>query len=403
MSHRPGTAASRTLLTALALALLVPACAARTDAVDPTLAPLVPVESLPRETVAATSTTVGRAEPAPPLISALPESDCALTPVAAGGEITFVSGDRLYTTTPDGAVVSCLTTVTGDQRGVVQWSPLGDKVLLHAATVLDADGARSSGYNIDNVRVVWEYPTGAAMLGPTATSRTLVRRTADANRTRSEVTFLGRTDLVVSHPAGGLIFGAGQAWNGVEGLFAADGSGDPPRPLVVFDDTDDRIVELAADADGASLLFVAVHGDSSRLYRFDLTDRKLTELTTAQEPILQLVTGPVADSVAWNVGLCNSTTQTQAFDTRDGSVVVVGVGTQLEGQSVAPVGWLDSARLVVVSRPIGCDGPGNLWVWNLLDGSATLLTTTVEFPATRTTATPAAPAVLDPVLAPVHL
>src|SRR6187455_1961005 len=101
MRRRPVTARSTRPVHICALIVLLGACAARTDAVDPTLAPLVPAESLPQETVAATTTTIGRAEPAPPLVAALPDSDCAFAPAPAGGEITFVSGDRLYGTTPD--------------------------------------------------------------------------------------------------------------------------------------------------------------------------------------------------------------------------------------------------------------------------------------------------------------
>jgi hypothetical protein len=37
-----------------------------------------------------------------------------------------------------------------------------------------------------------------------------------------------------------------------------------------------------------------------------------------------------------------------------------------------------------------------VWIWNLLDGSATLLVKTVEMPATRTRAEPAGPLAIDP-------
>ena len=47
------------------------------------------------------------------------------------------------------------------------------------------------------------------------------------------------------------------------------------------------------------------------------------------------------------------------------------------------LGWIDAARLVVAVRPFGCDGPGDVWIWNLLDGSALLLVKNVEFAAVR--------------------
>ncbi|MCU1358855.1 MAG: hypothetical protein JWN99_144, partial [Ilumatobacteraceae bacterium] len=96
-------------------------------------------------------------------------------------------------------------------------------------------------------------------------------------------------------------------------------------------------------------------------------------------------------TVAWTVGLCNSVTHTRVRDDRTGAAVEVGLGTPIETLSLSPVGWLDGARLVVAARPLGCDGPADVWIWNLLDGSATLLAKTVEFAAVRSTPEAAAP------------
>jgi hypothetical protein len=78
-------------------------------------------------------------------------------------------------------------------------------------------------------------------------------------------------------------------------------------------------------------------------------------------------------------------------DDRTGAPVDVGIGTPIESLSLSPVGWLDGARLVVAARPLGCDGPADVWIWNLLDGSAILLAKTVEFAAVRVLPEPAAP------------
>ena len=53
---------------------------------------------------------------------------------------------------------------------------------------------------------------------------------------------------------------------------------------------------------------------------------------------------------------------------------------------LSPLGWLDAARVVIAARPLGCDGPADVWIWNLLDGSATLLVKNAEFPAVRVAA-----------------
>jgi hypothetical protein len=83
-------------------------------------------------------------------------------------------------------------------------------------------------------------------------------------------------------------------------------------------------------------------------------------------------------------------------DDRSGTALTVGIDTPLEGLSLSPIGWLDGARLVVASRTLGCDGPADVWIWSLLDGSATLLVKSIEMPATRTLAEPAGPLAIDP-------
>jgi hypothetical protein len=107
--------------------------------------------------------------------------------------------------------------------------------------------------------------------------------------------------------------------------------------------------------------------------------------------------------VAWKSGLCNSITDTWVFDERLGSAVVAGAGTPLEGLSVAPLGWLDATRLVVTARTLGCDGPADVWTWNLLDGSATLLVKSVELPALRLLQPQATMPVIDPAIVPPAL
>jgi hypothetical protein len=87
--------------------------------------------------------------------------------------------------------------------------------------------------------------------------------------------------------------------------------------------------------------------------------------------------------VAWRVGLCNSVTELRVRDARSGATRSVDPATPLGGLSLAPVGFLDGMRLVLTARPLGCDGPADVWIWNLLDGSTTLLVKNVEFPAVR--------------------
>ena len=119
-------------------------------------------------------------------------------------------------------------------------------------------------------------------------------------------------------------------------------------------------------------------------------------MTSEQAPIAELTTGPVKGTVAWQVGLCNSVTVTRVLDERVRQPVTVGVGTPIETLSVGPVGWLDAGRLVVSARPLGCEGPADVWVWDVLVGSATLVVKGVDVPALRTVAQASAALVISP-------
>lgn len=379
---------------ALAVAFGVAACSAPRSSSTTSLVPLVPPDQLPVSTLAPSTTAAPSSDPNSPLVVAVPDVECAYADLSPGGEVTFVVGDRLYGATPDGTVVRCLAGLRADQRGPVKWSPDGTRALLNASTVYDIAGARFSGFDVANTRVQWEWPA-AAMFSPTSSGRTLVRRDAVDPNLRTEITFLAETVAAVAHPAGGVVVASGEADDGTDGVFVATSTGESSRTLLTVGDPATEspaiVTELAADAAGDVLYFVVDHGTSFSVDQLVFGDLSVTQLSNEQAPIVQLVSGPSRRSVAWRVGLCNSVTATRVRDDRTGSAIDVGVGTPIEGLSLSPIGWLDGARLVVAARPLGCEGPADVWIWNLLDGSATLLAKTVEFPAVRTTPEAAAP------------
>ncbi len=386
--------APRTALSFAAAALMVTACADTGSTTPTSLVPLVPAGALPVSTLAPSTTAAPSSDPNSPLIAAVPDLECAYADELAGGEITFIVGDRLYGSAPDGTVVRCLAGLRADQRGPVKWSPDGTRAVLNAATVYDGAGARFSGFDAVNTRVQWEWPTATGMFAPTATNRTLVRRDAADPNIRTEITFLTDTVAAVAHPAGGVVIASGTSADGTSGIYAATESGDSTRMLVSTASvaaTAASVTELGADAAGDMLYFLVENGTSFKVEQLVFGDLSVTELSSEQAPIVQLTVGPTRRSVAWKVGLCNSTTQTRVRDDRTATAVDVGIGTPIEPLSIAPVGWLDGARLVVAARPLGCDGPADVWIWNLLESSATLLAKTVEFAAVRTTPEGAAP------------
>jgi hypothetical protein len=390
---------------------MVTACADTGTTTPTSLVPLVPAGALPVSTVAPSTTAAPSSDPNSPLIAAVPEIDCAYADLLPGGEITFVVGDRLYGAAPDGTVLRCLANLRADQRGPVKWSPDGTRAVLNAATVYDGASARFTGFDVANTRVQWEWPTATGMFAPTASNRTLVRRDAVDPNVRTEITFLADTVAAVAHPAGGVVIASGTAADGTAGIYVATDTGDSTRMLVSTAavaaagvdapaGTGARVTELGADAAGDMLYFLVENGTSFKVEQLVFGDLSVTELSSEQAPIVQLTVGPTRRSVAWKVGLCNSITQTRVRDDRTATAVDVGIGTPIEPLSIAPVGWLDGSRLVVATRPLGCDGPADVWIWNLLDSSATLLAKTVEFAAVRTTPEGAAPLTIAPEAVP---
>lgn len=391
----------RAVAAAAVVGSMVAGCTVNAAPTPPSLVPLVPPDQLPITTVAATTTTAPSSRPDDPLLTSLPDGECLWADALPGGEITFVAGDRLIGASPDASVVRCLTTLTAAQRGVVRWSPIANRAMLNSATVFDVAGIRASGFDPATTRLVWEYPVGDGLIAPTPSGRTLVRRSA-VDGARTEITFLARTVVVASHPSGQGLLAAGNTGDGMNGVFLAAPDGTAARPLLFSGD--DRVFdELAVDPSGWSAYIISERGDSFFLHRFSLADYSAAEVASGPTPLLRAVPGPTATSVAWQEGLCNSVTDTWVFDDRTASRRVVGAGTPLEDLSLAPVGWLDANRLVVAARPLGCDGAAAVWIWNLVDGSATLLATSVEQPALRLLQPQATLPAVDPAVQPALL
>ena len=356
-----------------------------TESAPPTasLVPLVPPEILPVSTPAPSTTVASSSDPNSPLLTALPDTECSYADPVPDGELTFVVADRLYGASFDASIVRCLLVLAPQQRGPVSWAPNAARALLAFGTIFDVQGVRANGFDAANTEVTWEYPDGAGVFAPTSSDRTLVRRDAVDPNQRADVTFLGRTTAAIAHPGGGVRLAAGQAEDGTRGVFAATDAGEGVRALATIVDPALDVLELAADPAGDALWVLSDNGAQFRVHQIVLGDLSLVELTSEQAPISELTPGPATRSLAWKVRLCNSVTATKVLDERTGGARTVGEGTPLAGQSLSPLGWLDAARVVVAARPLGCDGPADVWVWNLLDGSATLLVKNAEFPAVR--------------------
>jgi hypothetical protein len=395
MTRRPPTSRTCRLAAAVVVAgAILAACTVNAAPAPTSMVPLIDPADLPITTLAPTTTAAPVTGPVDPLLAALPDTACAYADAPAGGEITFISGDRLYGTTADTTLTRCLLQIESFQRGTVKWSPVANRAVLAQATVFDVNGTRQSGYDPFNGRIQWEYPVGDSLIAPNSSSYSLVRRSATDPGNRSDPTFLGLTVAAVSHPSGQLLIGAGLTRDRVEGVFAADLQGDDLRPLALAGG-DLTFLELVAEPTGRSVLVLSSRGDAVRLHRIELASLMISEIVSQPTPMQLVTPSPAGDLVAWRAGLCNSMTQT-VLGGGTSSPTPIGQGTPLQTRSVSPIGWLDAGRLVLAARTFGCDGPAEVWVWNLADSSATLLVRSVEHPAVRVVQPQGPPVTIDP-------
>jgi hypothetical protein len=380
MRDLPLGAMKRMACVAVCISMLAAGCNVDEGAsTEQTLAPL----GTPSNTVPATTTTIvaSTVEQISTSTIALPSGACVFSAPAPSAEVTFEIGTRLYTVNPGNGTTSCLSELTLDNVGPLQWSPAGDRVLLNSVTVFDGAQALPSGYFSTNTRVTWSYPTGTALIAPAVADNHLLWRTAGIPESRTDISFLERTDIATYHPAGRNIFAAGQATDGTAGLFVAGNRGENPRLIAQLDQPTTAITEIRPDPSGSRVYFVHDHGTGTfHVHSLDLPALALTDVTQAAEPIAKLAVGNTANApIAWRLGACSGLTRTQQFN----SVAVVDQPAAFAALSTEPLGWLDPQQLVLSVRATGCTGPSDLWIWNIVSSAATPLVTGVDTAAIR--------------------
>jgi hypothetical protein len=308
--------------------------------------------------------------------------------------VTFEVGTRLYTLNPANGAASCLTELTVDNVGPLQWSPAGDRVLLNSITVFDGSQALFSGYFATNTRVMWSSPTGQALIAPAVADNHLLWRAAGQAETRTDISFLERTDLAAYHPAGTHIFAAGRAATGTSGLFVASNRGQNPQLLSELDNANARITAIGPDPSGTIVYYADDHANGTfHVHAVDLTNHAVTNVATLTEPATKLTMNTVGSApIAYRIGDCGGVTRTQ----------VANAGTATDqpaafaGMSTTPVGWIDAQQLLLAVRPKGCDGPSDLWLWNITTTVASPLVNTVISSAVRAVMTKWGPMPGDP-------
>jgi predicted small secreted protein len=370
-------------ITVIGIMLLVTAC--NTDEGATSTATLPPIGSPSNTVPPTTATTVVASTEAPPIAATstipLPAGACVFSPPGGTADVTFEVATRLYSVNPGSGTSSCLSELTADNVGPFQWSPAGDRVLLNSVTVFDGTQALPSGYFSTNTGVSWSYPTGKALIAPAVADSHLLWRTAGQPETRTDISFLERTDVARYHPAGRDIFAAGQAADGAAGLFIAGNRGENPRLIAQLDQPSTEITEIAPDPSGSRVFFIHDHHNGTfHVHALDLPQLTLTDLAQVTEPLAKLTVGTTPSaSIAWRIGACSGLTRTQVA----GPGGVTDQPAAFVALSTEPVGWLDSQQLVVSARTGGCTGPSDLWIWNIATAAATPLVSGVDNAAVR--------------------
>jgi hypothetical protein len=316
---------------------------------------------------------------------ALPAGACVFSAPSGGAEVTFELGTRLYSVSAGSAATTCLTELTVDNVGPFQWSPAGDRVLLNSVTVFDGTQALPTGYLSTNTRVTWSYPTGKALIAPAVADNHLLWRTAGQPETRTDISFLERTDVAAYHPAGRNIFAAGQAADGTAGLFVAGNRGENPLLIAQLDQPATVITEIGPDPSGARVYFVHDHRNGTfHVHALDFPGLALVDVTQVTEPIAKLTVGTTPNApIGWRLGACSGLTRTQVAS----GGVVADQPVAFAALSTEPLGWLDAQQLVLSVRPTGCTGPSDLWIWNIVSLAASPLVTGVDNAAVRSVLT----------------
>jgi hypothetical protein len=248
--------------------------------------------------------------------------------------------------------------------------------------VFDGAQALFSGYFATNVRVSWSYPTGQALIAPAVADDHLLWRAAGHAETRTDISFLARTDVAAYHPAGKNIFAGGAAEDGTTGLFVAGNRGQNPRLVSALDSPAARITEIGPDPSGSRVYILHDHATGVfHIHAVDLAaNNSVSDVVQANEPLAKLTVNSIANAaIAYRVGDCGGNTRTQVAQ----GGVIVDEPVSFTAMSTEPVGWVDAQNLVLAVRPAGCDGNSDLWLWNVATSAGTPLVSGVEFAGVR--------------------
>jgi hypothetical protein len=310
------------------------------------------------------------------------DATCAMTPVPADGQTTFVFEGKLWALDGAGAF-SCLADLDGRNPSWIQWSPDGDEVVIGPDVLLRDDGRFvETGYFPDNRALRWSEPTGKALIAPNAQTGNLIWRNAHDSSDRIDVSFMERTTAAVYHPAGKHIVAAGQGADGLgEGIFLASNRGANPTRLGSIEHGE--VTGLAFDPGGDSFTFLHTHPDgTTEVHRYTLPFNQLETLAVyTGESATGLVTSSSDNgAAAWVVAHSTNGNRVELITASRFEPVRMALPTE---SVFTPLSWLPGDRLLVGAQPVGATGAEAYDVWQWSNGQSTRVIDGVQAAAAR--------------------
>jgi hypothetical protein len=291
-------------------------------------------------------------------VRSLPSGPCSGVGAAPSSpEITFISGSLVYQVHPDGSGLKCL--VSSERPLTLAWSAAADRLLLGGLQAFTPDQQRGTvPQQVRSPR--WSRPTGKSTIYISIDRRHLLKVPAAGGKPL-DISFLDRHDEVTYHPAGTHIAVSGKAKDGSYGIFLATNTGGNPVALALSENARE-ISGLAFSHQGDDLYFSADHGDHFDLHRLNIRSSNLETVDSGSLPYAKTVTSEFGDgAVAYRLGSCSQGTKTMVW--RPGAGAAPQEVASPTGFS-EPAGWMPDGSLLLIARPGGCDGPGDLLVWH---------------------------------------
>jgi hypothetical protein len=338
--------------------------------------------------VSCSSTTApkGASKPAVKAVTALPPGECG-TPEALppGGQVSFVTGIRVFTVSPTGAGLACVAEL--DTARPIQWGPAGDRLLVAGFESVDVvQGAESetlTGLGTHPRSQGFSLPTGGNVVFISADGAVLSQTPLGGGKP-VDISFLRRHDEATFHPSGAQIAVIGEHPDHRYGIWLATNEGREAK-LIVPVSTEDEFYGLTYSHDGNTLYYVGDEHDHWVLNALDLTNPKATPEEVVSEPVP--VTAPVVsllsnETIAWRRGDCDSGLQTFVHDDKGTRRVASSLG------DTQPIGWLPDGTLLVAASDDLCDPQRTLDLYIVHEDKQSILVRDVAQAAVRVTFPP---------------